>query len=90
MAWTTSDTRYESADIFRAQELSPIDSLMHDDSIPDEQVHLSDDEDSKNDHLPKADLRKDWWKPLPAEERSTTPEPDWTIPSSNISVVENN
>ncbi|GKD49830.1 hypothetical protein Tco_1278806, partial [Tanacetum coccineum] len=40
---------------------------MQDDSIPDEQVHFSDDEDSGNDHLPKADLRQDWWKPLPKE-----------------------
>ncbi|GJY78610.1 hypothetical protein Tco_0484411 [Tanacetum coccineum] len=63
---------------------------MQDDSIPDEQVHLSDDEDSENDHLPKADSRKDWWKPLPEEERPTTPEPTWTIPSSNKSDVANN
>ncbi|GJV63632.1 hypothetical protein Tco_1474460 [Tanacetum coccineum] len=89
-AWTTSDTRYESAGVSEAQELSPINSLMHDDSIPDEQVHLFDDEDSENDHLPKADSRKDWWKPLPAEERPVTPEPSWTIPSSNMSDVENN
>nr|GEV67267.1 retrovirus-related Pol polyprotein from transposon TNT 1-94 [Tanacetum cinerariifolium] len=53
------------------QELSPIDSLIQDDSIPNEQVHLSDDEDSKNDHLLKDDLRKDWWKPIPEEERTT-------------------
>nr|GEV09786.1 integrase, catalytic region, zinc finger, CCHC-type, peptidase aspartic, catalytic [Tanacetum cinerariifolium] len=39
------------------------------------QVHLSDDEDSRNDHLPKADSRKDWWKPLPEEETPATPEP---------------
>ncbi|GKE36073.1 hypothetical protein Tco_1455395 [Tanacetum coccineum] len=32
-----------------------LDSLIQDDSIPDEQVDLSDDEDSENDHLPKAD-----------------------------------
>ncbi|GKB98536.1 hypothetical protein Tco_0984673, partial [Tanacetum coccineum] len=90
MAWTTYDTRYDSGGISRAQELSPTDSLMHDDSIPDEQVHFSNDEDSGNDHLLKADLRKDWWKPLPTEERLTTPEPAWTIPSSNMSGVENN
>ncbi|GJZ23435.1 hypothetical protein Tco_0560894 [Tanacetum coccineum] len=41
--------------------LSRRNSLIHDDSIPDEQ-----------------------WKPLPAEERPATPEPAWTIPSSNI------
>ncbi|GJX39928.1 retrovirus-related pol polyprotein from transposon TNT 1-94 [Tanacetum coccineum] len=90
MAWTTSDTRYESAVVSRAQELSLTDSLMQDDSIPDEQVHFSDNEDSENDHLPKADSRKDWWKPLPKEERSATPEPTWFIPSSNVSAIENN
>nr|GEU98497.1 hypothetical protein [Tanacetum cinerariifolium] len=61
-----------------------------DDSIPDEQVHLSDDEYSKNDHLPKADSRKDWWKLLPEEERPATPEPAWTIPSFTVLDVENN
>ncbi|GKF13136.1 hypothetical protein Tco_0051062 [Tanacetum coccineum] len=35
MAWTTSDTRFESTDFTAAQELSPTDSLMQDDSIPD-------------------------------------------------------
>ncbi|GKA77202.1 hypothetical protein Tco_0783663 [Tanacetum coccineum] len=75
MAWMTSDTQYESADIPGAQELSPTDYLMQDDSIPEEQVLLSDDEDSENDHQPKADLRKDLWKPLPEEERPVTPEP---------------
>ncbi|GJV01066.1 hypothetical protein Tco_1334635 [Tanacetum coccineum] len=33
MAWMTSDTQYESADIPGAQELSPTDYLMQDDSI---------------------------------------------------------
>ncbi|GKG59994.1 hypothetical protein Tco_0609658, partial [Tanacetum coccineum] len=37
MAWTTSDTRFESTDFTIAQELSPTDSPMQDDSIPDEQ-----------------------------------------------------
>ncbi|GKA59546.1 hypothetical protein Tco_0758859 [Tanacetum coccineum] len=90
MAWTTSDTRFELTGFTAAQELSPTDSLMQDDSIPDEQVYLSDDEDPMNDHLPKADSRQDWWKPLPEEERPATPEPAWTIPSSNVSDIENN
>nr|GEV56066.1 hypothetical protein [Tanacetum cinerariifolium] len=67
MAWTTSDTRYESAGLYGTQELSPTDSLFSDDSILDDQ-----------------------WKPLFAEERPATPEPTWTIPSSNVSDVENN
>ncbi|GJZ24436.1 retrovirus-related pol polyprotein from transposon TNT 1-94 [Tanacetum coccineum] len=90
MAWMTSDTQYELADIPRAQELSLTDYLMQDDSILEEQVHLSDDEDSENDHQPKADSKKEWWKPLAEEERPATPEPAWTIPSSNKSDVVNN
>ncbi|GJR85867.1 hypothetical protein Tco_0209878 [Tanacetum coccineum] len=53
MAWTTSDTRYESTGFTAIQEISPSDDLMHDDSILDEHVHLSNDEDFGNDHLPK-------------------------------------
>nr|GEY74280.1 retrovirus-related Pol polyprotein from transposon TNT 1-94 [Tanacetum cinerariifolium] len=37
MAWTTSDTRYKSAGFAATYEASPIDYLMNDDSIPDEQ-----------------------------------------------------
>ncbi|GJU41381.1 hypothetical protein Tco_1194338 [Tanacetum coccineum] len=90
MAWTTSDTRYESPGVAAGQESFPTYSVMNDDSILNEQVQLFDDEDTGNDHLPKADMRKDWWKPLPEEERPATPEPAWTIPSSNVSDVENN
>ncbi|GJV91543.1 hypothetical protein Tco_1539356 [Tanacetum coccineum] len=91
MAWTTFDTRYESTGIARAQELSPSDDLMHNDSAPNEQVQVSNDQDSGNDHtLAAADSRKDWWKLLPEEERLATPEPAWTIPSSHKSDVENN
>ncbi|GJZ49510.1 hypothetical protein Tco_0603700 [Tanacetum coccineum] len=74
-----------------AQELFPSDDLMHYDSAPDEQVQVSDDQDSRNDHRPTAvDTRKEWWKPLPEEERPMTPEPTWTILPSNVSDVENN
>ncbi|GJR14242.1 hypothetical protein Tco_0796894 [Tanacetum coccineum] len=90
MTWTTSDIRYESVGVSAAQESSPTDSLMNDDSIPGEQVQFFDYEDTGNDHLPNADMRKDWWKPILEGERPTTPEPAWTIPSSNISDVENN
>ncbi|GKE02441.1 hypothetical protein Tco_1390424, partial [Tanacetum coccineum] len=86
MAWTTSDTRYESTGITGDQELSPSVDLMHDDSAPDEQVQVSDDQDSEDDHTPAAvDSRKDWWKPLPEEERPVTPKPAWTILPSNVS-----
>ncbi|GJY63751.1 hypothetical protein Tco_0465211 [Tanacetum coccineum] len=48
MAWTTSDTRYESASVSGTQKLSPNDSLMHDDSIPKETIPSSNKSDVKN------------------------------------------
>nr|GEV24225.1 hypothetical protein [Tanacetum cinerariifolium] len=44
MAWTTSYTRYKSAGLFGTQELSPMDSLILDDSIPDEQTNPKGDQ----------------------------------------------
>ncbi|GKE54906.1 hypothetical protein Tco_1490062, partial [Tanacetum coccineum] len=34
-------------------------------------------------------LRQNWWKPL-TEDRLATPEPAWSIPSSNLPVPVNN
>nr|GEW14567.1 hypothetical protein [Tanacetum cinerariifolium]GEW15208.1 hypothetical protein [Tanacetum cinerariifolium]GEW21268.1 hypothetical protein [Tanacetum cinerariifolium] len=58
VAWTRSNIRYESGGLYETQELSPMDSLIPHDSIPDKQVQLSDDEDFENDHLPTTDSRK--------------------------------
>nr|GEZ14855.1 hypothetical protein [Tanacetum cinerariifolium] len=46
-------------------------------------------EDIGNAHIPKVNLRQDWWKPL-EEERPATPEPVWSIPSSDVPVLKNN
>nr|GEW20966.1 hypothetical protein [Tanacetum cinerariifolium] len=48
-------------------------------------LHLTLDMSLLNDHPPKVDSRKDWWKPLPEEERPATSKPAWTISSSNVS-----
>ncbi|GJR94954.1 hypothetical protein Tco_0267128 [Tanacetum coccineum] len=53
-------------------------------------VHSSDDEDIRNDHIPKVNLKQDWWKPLSEEDRPATPEPAWSIPSSDLPVLMNN
>nr|GEU81237.1 uncharacterized mitochondrial protein AtMg00810-like [Tanacetum cinerariifolium] len=42
-----------------------------------------------NAHIPKVHLREDWWKPL-EEERPATPEPAWSIPSSDVPIPNNN
>nr|GEW28345.1 hypothetical protein [Tanacetum cinerariifolium] len=53
------------------------------------QIHSSDDEDIENAHIPKVNLQQDWWKPL-EEDRPVTPEPAWSIPSSDLPVPMNN
>nr|GEV84521.1 retrovirus-related Pol polyprotein from transposon TNT 1-94 [Tanacetum cinerariifolium] len=58
--------------------------LVHQGLLSNKEVQFSDDEDTKSDQLSKANTRKDWWKPLPEEERLGTPEPAWTISSSNM------
>nr|GFB22339.1 hypothetical protein [Tanacetum cinerariifolium] len=65
------------------------DLQMDDDMAPDEQVHSSNDEDIENAHIPKVNLQQEWWKPL-EEDIPVTPEPAWSIPSSNMHVPMNN
>nr|GEU67137.1 hypothetical protein [Tanacetum cinerariifolium] len=77
-AWTTTDTRLRPS-----ISLTPADLQMDDDMAPDAQAQSSDDEDIGNAHIPKVNLRQDWWKPL-KEERHATPEPAWSIPSSDV------
>ncbi|GKC23491.1 hypothetical protein Tco_1025641, partial [Tanacetum coccineum] len=48
-------------------------------------------ETSPTDYLMNDDsIPDEQWKPLPEEERPATPEPGWTIPSSNVLDVEKN
>ncbi|GJX41989.1 hypothetical protein Tco_0256979 [Tanacetum coccineum] len=71
-AWTTTETRLKPSVSSILEDLH-----MDADSAPDQQVHSSDDEDIGNDHIPKVNLKQDWWKPLPEEDRPATPEPAW-------------
>ncbi|GJR16777.1 hypothetical protein Tco_0965304 [Tanacetum coccineum] len=85
MAWRTTDTRLKPS-----VSSIPEDLHMDADSAPDEQVHSFDDEDIRNDHIPKVNFKQDWWKPLPEEDRLATPEPAWSIPSPDLHVPMNN
>ncbi|GKD75832.1 hypothetical protein Tco_1334114 [Tanacetum coccineum] len=78
-AWMTIDIRLRLSVSSTHNDLN-----MDDDSVPDEQVHSSDDEDIENDHIPKVNLKHDWWKPLFEEDKPATPEPAWSIPSSDL------
>ncbi|GJX88703.1 hypothetical protein Tco_0340717 [Tanacetum coccineum] len=62
---------------------------MDDDMTHDEQVQSSGDEDIGHDHIPIVNLWQSWWKPL-TEDRPATPEPTWSIPSSDLPVPVNN
>ncbi|GJV91826.1 hypothetical protein Tco_1539639 [Tanacetum coccineum] len=53
-----------------------------------EQAYSSGDEVGR-DHIPTVNLRQSWWKPL-TENRPATPEPAWTIPSSDLSMPTHN
>ncbi|GJU19474.1 hypothetical protein Tco_1152816 [Tanacetum coccineum] len=66
----------------------PDDLYMDEDTTADVQVLSSDDEVGR-DHVPTVNLRQSWWKPL-TEDRPSTPEPAWTIPSSDLSMPTNN
>nr|GEZ76581.1 hypothetical protein [Tanacetum cinerariifolium] len=55
----------------------------------DEQAQLSDNEDIGSAHIPTVNFRQGWWKPF-EEERPATPEPAWSIRSSDVPVPTNN
>nr|GEY02062.1 retrovirus-related Pol polyprotein from transposon TNT 1-94 [Tanacetum cinerariifolium] len=76
-AWKTTDIRLMSS-----ISLTPADLQIDEDMAPDVQAQSSDDEDIGNAHIPKVNMRQDWWKPL-EEERPATPEPAWSILSSD-------
>ncbi|GJU20364.1 hypothetical protein Tco_1153706 [Tanacetum coccineum] len=82
-AWTTTDTRVKPS-----ITTIPDDLYMDDETTADEQAYSSGDEVG-HDHIPTVNLRRSWWKPL-TEDRPATPEPTWTIPSSDLTMPTNN
>nr|GEW81971.1 retrovirus-related Pol polyprotein from transposon TNT 1-94 [Tanacetum cinerariifolium] len=83
-AWTTTDIRLRPS-----ISSTPADLEMDEDMGPDEQAQLSDDEDIVSAHIPEVNFRQGWWKPL-EEEQPATPEPAWSIPSSDAPIPPNN
>ncbi|GJY63389.1 hypothetical protein Tco_0464849 [Tanacetum coccineum] len=82
-AWTTTDTRIKPSITMILDDL-----YMDDETTADEQAYSSGDEVGR-DHIPTVNLRQSWWKPL-TEDRPATPEPAWTIPSSDLTMPTNN
>ncbi|GKC80293.1 hypothetical protein Tco_1131067 [Tanacetum coccineum] len=69
--------------------LSPLDDQqLNDDSVPADEEHSSSDDDLGA--VLKVLSRKDWWKPHDDDERPSTAEPAWVIPTSHIPDAVNN
>ncbi|GJX91995.1 hypothetical protein Tco_0345321 [Tanacetum coccineum] len=83
-AWTTTNTRLKPSVLSILEELH-----MDDDTTHDEQVQSSGDEDIGHGHIPMVNLRQNWWKPL-TKGRPATPEPVWSILSSDLPIPVNN
>ncbi|GJR97040.1 hypothetical protein Tco_0269214 [Tanacetum coccineum] len=88
-AWKTSDTKEAPFSSSKKKYVSPSEQLIDDIPIQDD-VHLSDSEDTGAAHLPKIKTRPDWLKLLSEEEAPKTPEPDWVIPPNDLPETENN
>ncbi|GJV23059.1 hypothetical protein Tco_1375754 [Tanacetum coccineum] len=82
-AWTTTNTQIKPS-----ITTIPDDLYMDDETTADEQAYSSGEEVGR-DHIPIVNLRQSWWKPL-TEDRPASPEPAWTIPSSDLPVPTNN
>nr|GEY23653.1 E-beta-farnesene synthase [Tanacetum cinerariifolium] len=83
-AWTMTDIRLRPSISSTLADLE-----MDEDMGPDEHAQLSNDEDIGGDHIPEVNLRQGRWEPL-EEEGPATPEPAWSIPSSDAPVSPNN
>ncbi|GJZ62439.1 hypothetical protein Tco_0618576, partial [Tanacetum coccineum] len=80
-AWKKSDTR--DAPSNSSQQLSSPYAEQPVDDIPiQDSDNISDSEDSNSAHLPKTKQRPEWLKPIPDDERPSTPEPVYVIPTS--------
>nr|GEY21827.1 retrovirus-related Pol polyprotein from transposon TNT 1-94 [Tanacetum cinerariifolium] len=83
-------TDYQLADIFtKALPRQRFEFILPHFGSPTQQAQSSDDEDIGSAHIPTVNLRQGWWKPF-EEERPTTPEPAWSILSSDVPIPTNN
>ncbi|GKD58571.1 hypothetical protein Tco_1296080, partial [Tanacetum coccineum] len=73
----------------------PTDKVMVDeqstkDNPISDEGHVSDPEDNDNAHMPKILDTSTWFRPIPEEERPTSPEPEWVIPPIDLPEADNN
>ncbi|GKA86099.1 hypothetical protein Tco_0807810 [Tanacetum coccineum] len=79
----TTDIR-EAPSSSSKQQYSPhVEQPVEDIPMPDT-ANIYDSEDTDSAHLPKIKQRPKWFKPVPEEDRPSTPEPDWSIPTNDL------
>nr|GEX55327.1 hypothetical protein [Tanacetum cinerariifolium] len=89
LAWKMSNTRETPSSSSRKKSTSHSEQPIKDVPIPDD-VNISDFKDTDIAYLPKIKTKTYWMKPVPEEDRPTTPKPDWVIPSNELPEPENN
>nr|GEU82959.1 hypothetical protein [Tanacetum cinerariifolium] len=80
LAWKTSDTIEAPSSSSKQNNAPQFEQLVNDVPIPDDVHILYSNDTGKPDCL----------KPVPKEERSKTPEPDWVVPLNDLPEIENN
>ncbi|GJQ93502.1 retrovirus-related pol polyprotein from transposon TNT 1-94 [Tanacetum coccineum] len=88
-AWKKSNTQYAYSSSSK-QHSSPHAEQPVDDIPILDSSNISDLEDTDFAHLPKIKQRPEWLKPILDDERPTTLEPAWVIPTSHIPDAVNN
>nr|GEZ82828.1 hypothetical protein [Tanacetum cinerariifolium] len=86
-AWKKYDTRDAPPSSFKKQSGPHAEKPVEDIPMPDI-ANRSDIEDTNSAHLLKIKQRPERLKPIPDDERPTTPEPSWVIPTSHIPDME--
>nr|GEV23050.1 hypothetical protein [Tanacetum cinerariifolium] len=82
-AWKKSDTRDVPPSSSKQQSNPYAEQLVEDIPIPDS-ANISNSEDTDSAHLPKTKQRPEWFKSILDNDRPSTPEPAWVIPTSHI------
>ena len=87
--WIIFDTAEAPSSSFEPQPKTQTEPPV-DDIQKQEEMNLSDTDDTDHVHLPKIPTSADWFRPIQEEERPKTPEPDWVVPKNALPEPENN
>ncbi|GKC48203.1 hypothetical protein Tco_1065925, partial [Tanacetum coccineum] len=88
-AWKITDTRDAPSGSLMPRSEPQSEQSFDDIQIQNEEQDSNSD-DNDNAHVPKVQSTTSWFRPIPEEDRPTTLELEWTIPSNDYPEPENN